>query len=232
MRTNPGPNTNNRYEEILASTNSYEVRLRYIKEAKFLAFYEHLLKLGEVQDRSVDLIKGKTELSIPGYFKLEGFRKNPINNIALGILPKITTTKEYAGHEQDHVDDKALEMALNIPVDFVGAARAGYGEYWAVASELGLLDSQVRESHSINDAWNNKWADVDPHLYDIKNLVKDVPRDLNENIIGEIAVIAGMADKKGYVDFLDYLLDAKSTIDYRITTIFSEEANPIPDKQF
>lgn len=220
----------NRYLGLLSPESGAEAKERVKKEAEFLAFYAHLKALGRDQGIAPNLVKGRALISIPAYFALEGHGTNPVNKAALELLPSYSYSAGYGDATDVHVDESGLNKALRLPSSELGAARRGNAALFAVANTLGLLDPVVRETHtgvnsSSGDSWDNfQRRHLRRHLHEVSNFIGDVPRDLNENVVGEVSEVAAMVENGGYTDFLDYLVDAKEVIAERVSTIFSHEA--------
>ncbi len=214
-----------RYEAILSAEHSAETKERSQKEAEFLAFYEHLGALGRNKDVAPNLAKGRTTISIPAFFALEGHGTNPVNRAALELLPAYSYRSGYGDTTETLVDDSGLRQAFALPESELQAARKGNAAQFIVASTLGLLDPVAKETfRGVNSLSRSSWSDNTRRLWDIKEFVRDVPRDLNEIVVSEVSDIATMAEQRGYADFLDYLVDAKQVVAERVATIFSHEA--------
>lgn len=214
-----------RYESLLSAENNVEARERYQKEAEFLAFCEHLGALGRSQEVAPNLVKGQTKISIPAFFALEGHGTNPINRAALDLLPKYSYRSGYGDTIETLVDDSGLRQVLALPKSELEAARKGDAAQFIVANALDLQDPVVKEAFMGTSSFSrSSWDEETRRLWEVKDFVRDVPRDLNEIVVGEVSDVATMAEQRGYTDFLDYLVDAKQVIAERVNLIFSHEA--------
>lgn len=216
-------NSTNLYQTLLSSQNSFEFREEAQKQAELLAFYSHLKALGREQDVAPDLVRGKTRISIPAYFALEGHGANPVNEAALALLPRYSYRPSYGNTTDVQVDEAGLRRALGLTGDELEAARRGHHIQYLVASRLNLGPA-AGHIHLYTE-----YYDIDPPIKAAKQLISDVTRDLNEAVVGEVSEVAEMVRQRSYTDFLDYLMDAKRVITGRVETIFSAEANTIPE---
>lgn len=217
----------NRYEDILSFEKGADERERLQKEAEFLAFYSHIEALGRVQNVSPNLVKGNTKISVPAYFRLEGHGNNPVNNAALELLPGYSYSPGYGDSTETHVDNSGLRSALSLPESEVEAARKGKASGFVVAKALGLLDPVGAEAiRGVTKGYihGSTWTPHQNSLYDTSFFVRDVSRDLNERIVEDVSDIAKRVETRGYVDFLDYLVDVKEVLAERVETIFAHEA--------
>lgn len=230
MSISTGQSSANRYRELLSSESSPEFREEVQKQAEFLAFYSHLKVLGREQDTTPDLVRGNTQISIPAYFALGTQPINPVNEAALALLPRYSYSSGYGGTTDAQVNEAGLRESMLLPSNGLEAARRGYSAQFLVASTLGLLDPVAREAHEeVTNLSRIHWGNTQRHLHEVKDFITDVTRDLNETVVGEISEVAEMVQERGYIDFLDYLVDAKRVIAGRVGTIFSAEANTIPE---
>ncbi len=219
-----------RYESLLSVENSVEARERYQKEAEFLAFYEHLGALGRNQEVAPNLVKGRTNISIPAFFALEGHGTNPVNRAALDLLPKYSYRSGYGDATETLVDDSGLRQAFALPESELQAARKGNAAQFIVANTLGLLDPVAEETfRGVSSLSRSSWREETRRLWEVRDFVRDIPRDFNEIVVGEVGDIASMAEQRGYTDFLDYLLDAKQVIAERVNLIFSHKAPSVSE---
>ncbi len=225
MSADTGEGAVSRYEAILSAEHSAETKERYQKEAEFLAFYEHLLVLGRNKEVEPNLIKGRTTISVPAFFVLEGHGTNPVNRAALGLLPTYSYFKGYGNNVETRVDEPGLRQVLALPENELQAARKGKAIQFIVASTLGLLDPVAKKTlQEASRSSRSGWSDDTKRSQDIGELVRNVPSDLNEIVVSEVSDIATMVERKGYTDFLDYLVDARQIIADRVATIFAHEA--------
>jgi len=225
MRASPGEGAESRYGRLLSAENSAEAREQYKKEAEFLAFYKHLGALGRNREVAPDLVRGKTKISVPAFFALEAYAANPVNRAALEILPTYSYRSGYGDTTETLVDDSGLRQALALPESGLQAARNGNAAQFIVANALELLDPLVKKTFRGGTKHSLSIGDAETrHLWEIGVFVSDVPRDFNENVVGEVSDIAVRAEQKGYIDFLDYLVDVKQVIEERVDLIFSHEA--------
>ncbi len=213
-------------KEIIDSYNSmisyYEEseRQEYTpQEIGFLAFFMHLSELGRNKDIRPNLVRGDTTISIPAYFALKGHGTNPINKAALGLLPDYSYRPVYHNSTQTIVDDSGLISIKNVPKDEIQAGRKGRAAQFIVANALGLLSEEAQGQIGSRPTNIRQAIKAD--------IARDIPRDLNEASVGEVSDIASEVKQKGYVDFLDYLVDAKQIISERVDIIFSQEI-PLP----
>lgn len=214
-----------RYEAVLSAEHSAETRERYQKEAEFLAFYVHIGALGRNKEVAPNLAKGRTKISIPAFFALEGHGTNPVNKAALKLLPSYSYHSGYGDSTETHIDDSGLRRAFALPKSELQAARKGNATEYVVASTLGLLDSVAKETFlGVNGFSRYSRSYNTRRLWDIQDFVRDIPRDLDQIVVGEVGDIAAMAEQRGYVDFLDYLVDVKRLVAERVATIFEHEA--------
>lgn len=158
--------------------------------------------------------------TIPAFFALEERESNPVNEAALGLLPRFSYNSGYGNTITTDIDKTGLRQVLNIPDDELEAARKDKHVHYVVADRLGLLDPLVKEAFR-GTSYSYSYDEFTRHITDLQSLVSGVPRDLDECIVAEVGVIADMIERANYRDFLDYLIDAKQIVSGRVATIFS-----------
>lgn len=167
------------------------------------AVLSHLEALGKHQHVDIDYIGGRTSVSVVNYFRKAKLRSNPVNEVALTLPPRFSYQPGYADSTYTSEDwsglynvEKAMESS-----DALKAARKGSAAEFIVGMALG-----VQRENKVD------WG--------LRYIADAVIRDKNEQVVGELSDLAARFKDKGYVDFLDYLIDTKELIEGRVDTIF------------
>lgn len=204
----------NMYQELLSQEQSPEVRTSFEKQLGFVAFSHHVYELGRSQHITPDLAGGITTISIPAYFALDRNTVNPVNKAALELLPTFSFHLAYGDSVDVRRHDSAFQSACRIPTSALRSARLGLAVQHTIATALRLSDTG--DQLFVHD--QSKFRNAG------QLLARDLVRDFNEGIVGEVSDVAQMVRDKGYEDFLDYLIDVREVSKERAATIFAHEA--------
>lgn len=200
-----------RQQEVLHTTGAnYE---EVVEALSFLAFYSHLRELGRQQDRTPQLHRGDTTISIPAFYALPGHTQNALGSRALELLPKFSYSPGYADSTQTGVNESEFRDLIRLPDSELEAASRGKALDFIMAKHLGLNNNHVRLVYATLHNWGGSTTQVEQRQRNFVTNGRDLARTVNASrdlkVTGTVAEVAGYTRSIGANDMFTYLQIAR-----------------------